>query len=316
MIYKNILGLIHNTPVVQLKKIENSFLKLESFNPMGSIKDRTAFSLIQNAINKKQIHKETILIEATSGNTGVALAYISRILELNLILIMPEGLSKERETLLKSFGVKIIFTPQKLGMQGALNKLSVLLKENSNYLNLQQFDNPANPAIHSEFTAKEIAKDFTDESLDVFVSAVGTGGTITGIAKTLKNIYPNLEVVAVEPQSKIAIPNKNKTIYTVGPKEDTVNEIQGIGAGFVPKILNLDLINTICRVSNKEAINGVFELAQSDGVFAGLSTGAVFATIKYLKQLDKYKNKTILGIAPDTGERYLSILEEHVLGKN
>ena len=307
MIYKNILGLIHNTPIVQLKELESSYLKLEFFNPMNSVKDRTAFALIQDAIKKGQIKKDTVLVEATSGNTGIALAYISRVLNIELILVMPEGLSTEREIILKSFAVKVIFTPKNLGMDGSLTILDKLLKENPKYLTLKQFENSANPRVHMEYTAKEIIRDF-DQGLDVFVSSVGTGGTITGTAKELKKHYPNIEIIAVEPKAKTVIAEKKQVIYDIGQEEDESNNIQGIGAGFIPKILDLELIDIVCRLSNQKAIDGVLELAQSDGMLVGLSSGAVFSAIKYLKQMDKYKNKKILGIAPDAGERYLSVL--------
>jgi len=296
----DITKLIGNTPLVRLNKIGAGLgamilAKLESFNPLSSVKDRIGLSMIEDAENKGLIKKDTIIIEATSGNTGIALAFVCALKGYRLILAMPETMSLERRKLLKIFGVEIVLTPKNEGMQGAVKKAEELTKRYKKSLFLQQFKNPANPKIHKETTAEEIWRD-TEGKIDILVAGVGTGGTITGISEVLKERKPQVKIIAVEP-ARSAVLSGNRPGF---------HKIQGVGAGFIPEVLRKDLIDEIITVSDAEAKRTTLRLAREEGILAGISSGAaLFAALKLAKRKQN-KGKMIVVILPDTGERYLS----------
>jgi cysteine synthase len=299
--YDNIISLIGDTPLVKLSKSKNNlfadlYLKLEYFNPGSSVKDRTAMSMIETAEREGKIEpRKTVLIEPTSGNTGIALAYICAVRGYRLILTMPETMSIERRILLKAFGAELVLTPGSLGMKGAIEKCSQLLKEIPNAHMLDQFSNPANPEVHRKTTAEEIWKD-TDGKIDIFVAGVGTGGTITGVAEAIKNRKPNFKAVAVEPSASPVLSGGQS-----GP-----HKIQGIGAGFVPKVLNLSVIDEIFKVTDEDALGTAREFAKQEGILCGISSGAAaFAAIEIAKRKEN-AGKIIVALLPDCGERYLS----------
>jgi len=292
--------LIGNTPLVRLNHMTEGLkaeivAKLESFNPLSSVKDRIGVAMIANAEEKGLIKKDTIIIEPTSGNTGIALAFVCAARGYRLILVMPDTMSVERRQLLSIFGAELILTPGSEGMKGAIKKAEELGSENTNYLILQQFQNPANPEIHRLTTAEEIWRD-TDGRVDILVSGVGTGGTITGVAEAIKAKKPEFKAVAVEPVDSPVLSEGR-----AGP-----HKIQGIGAGFVPDILRTDLIDEIVTVSNEDAGETARRLAKEEGILAGISSGA--AAWAALKIAGKKENagKLIVAVLPDTGERYLS----------
>ena len=294
------LELIGNTPLVRLNKITKGVDaevagKLESFNPAGSIKDRVGVAMIVAAEEKGLIKADTVLVEPTSGNTGIALAFVAASRGYKLILTMPDSVSLERRQLLAIFGAELVLTPGAQGMPGAVAKAEELAAGNKNYLLLQQFKNEANPAIHRVTTAEEIWRD-TDGKVDMVVAGVGTGGTITGIAEALKPRKPGFKVIAVEPDSSPVLSGGNP-----GP-----NKIQGIGAGFVPDILRTDLLDEIIQVSAKDAGIMARRLAREEGILAGISSGAATWAALQLAQRPENKGKLIVVILPDTGERYLS----------
>lgn len=298
-ISKNITATIGHTPLVQINKLapDKSIIlaKIESFNPCGSIKDRIALAMIEDAEKKRLIKKDTIIIEPTSGNTGIGLACICAVKEYKLILTMPESMSIERRKLLKLFGAEIVLTPAEQGMTGAIKKAEELIAENSNSFMPQQFDNPANPKIHRQTTAKEILTD-SGGKVDIFIAGVGTGGTLTGCGEILKKHNKNLKVIAVEP--------KDSPILSGG--KPGPHKIQGIGAGFVPEILNTDIIDEIMQISNEDAIKTARQLAAKEGILAGISSGAAMKAAIEVAQRKENKGKTIVVILPDTGERYVS----------
>lgn len=307
-IAKNITELVGNTPLVYLEKLNKDglakvALKLESFNPGHSVKDRIALSMIESAEKAGQIIPgKTTLIEPTSGNTGIGLAIMSAVKGYKLILTMPETMSIERRMLLKAFGAELVLTPGKLGMKGAVEEANTLAGKIEHSHILQQFKNPANPETHYKNTAEEIWKD-TDGKIDILVSGVGTGGSITGITKNLKAKNSNIRAIAVEPAESPVLSGGAS-----GP-----HKIQGIGPGFVPDVLDKSILDGISQVKSEEAIETARELAKQEGILSGISSGAaVSAALKEAKKVEN-AGKLIVAIAPDTGERYLStVLFDHV----
>ena len=294
-----VIELIGNTPVVRLNKMAGKddaaiWAKIESFNPGGSVKDRICLSMIEAAEKDKKIKPGAIIIEPTSGNTGIGLAMVCAAKGYRLILTMPETMSIERRMLLKAYGAELILTSGSEGMRGAVKRAEELAKENKNYFMPQQFKNPANPDIHRRTTAQEILRQ-VKESIDAFVSGVGTGGTITGVGEVLKSKYPGIKIVAVEPAASPVLSGG-----TPGP-----HKIQGIGAGFIPDVLNMKIIDSIITVKDDEAKETAVRLAEKEGLLVGISSGAAaFAALKVARELGK--GKTVVVILPDTGERYLS----------
>ncbi|MFA6922613.1 MAG: cysteine synthase A [Bacteroidales bacterium] len=303
-IAKNLTELIGNTPLLELSNFnkENNTLatiigKLEYFNPGGSVKDRIGYSMLKDAEEKGLIKKDTVIIEPTSGNTGVALAFIAAAKGYNLVLTMPDTMSVERRNLLKALGAELVLTPGTEGMSGAIRAANELASKTPNSFVPQQFNNPANPDIHRKITAEEIWKD-TDGKVDIFVSGVGTGGTITGVGEVLKERNPNIKIIAVEPTDSPVLSGGN-----AGP-----HKIQGIGAGFIPNVLNKSIIDEIITVKNEEAFETGRKLARTEGLIVGISSGAaVYAALQIAKRQEN-KGKNIVVIIPDTGERYLSTL--------
>ncbi len=299
-IAKDITGLTGNTPLVRLNRLTRGasaevVAKLESFNPCSSVKDRIAVSMIRAAEEQGLIKKDTVIIEPTSGNTGIALAFVCASRGYRLILTMPETMSIERRHILSIFGAELVLTPGVEGMPGAIRKAEQLAAENRNYFMPQQFKNPANPQIHRETTAEEIWKD-TDGKIDILVAGVGTGGTITGVGEVIKKRKPKFKVVAVEPADSPVLSGGKP-----GP-----HKIQGIGAGFVPEVLKLELVDEIIKVTNDDAGATARRLAKEEGILAGISSGAAtWAALEVAKRPEN-KGKLVVVILPDTGERYIS----------
>ena len=301
-IYKTADELIGKTPLLELSHIEDEYkleaniiAKVEYFNPAGSVKDRIAKKMIDEAIKEGKINKDTVLIEPTSGNTGIGLASVAAAKGLKLIVTMPETMSVERRNIIKAYGAEIVLTEGAKGMKGAIEKANELAKEYSNSFIPGQFDNPNNPKVHFETTGPEIYED-TDGKVDIFVAGVGTGGTITGVGAYLKSKNKDIKVVAVEPESSPAL-SEGKS----GP-----HKIQGIGAGFVPKVLDTSIYDEIIRVSNEDAFATGKLIGKKEGILVGISSGAaVFAAIELAKK-EENKGKNIVVLLPDTGDRYLS----------
>jgi len=299
-IAQNITDLIGNTPLIRLNKISkiceaNIIAKCEFMNPTSSVKDRIGFHMIKTAQQKGLIDKNTTIIEPTSGNTGIALAANCAAQDLKLILTMPESMSKERRKLLKAFGAKLVLTSAKDGMNGAIEKAKALHVEIDNSIVLQQFENKSNPEIHMITTAKEILQD-TDGEIDAFIAAVGTGGTLTGTSKILKQEVENIKIFAVEPELSAVLSGEASGTHA----------IEGIGAGFIPKILDTKIYNEVITVSNQDAIDTAKMLALEEGLLVGISAGAnVYAAMQVAKKKE-FKGKTLVTILCDTGERYLS----------
>ena len=296
-IANNLTELIGNTPLVKINKLTsaNIFAKIESFNPAGSIKDRPAFNMIETAEKQGLINKNTIIIEPTSGNTGIGLAMVCAIKGYKMILTMPETMSIERRKLLKAYGAELVLTDGEKGMQGAVDKAIELSKEYPNSFIPQQFNNPANPKAHIHTTAEEIWKD-TDGKIDILIAGVGTGGTISGTAKGLKSHNPNIKAIAVEPESS----------QVLAGKQAGAHKIQGIGANFIPNNFNKELVDEIFPVKDENAIITARKLATEEGILCGISSGAaMYAAIEIAKRPENI-NKNIVVILPDLGERYLS----------
>lgn len=305
-IFANVMETIGRTPLIKLNKITQGLsatiaLKCEFFNPLGSVKDRIGMAMVLAAEKKGILTPETTIIEPTSGNTGIALAFVAAARGYKLILTMPETMSLERRTLLVMLGAKLVLTPAADGMKGAIAKADALHREMAHSWIPQQFSNPANPQIHRETTAEEIWRD-TEGKMDIFVSAVGTGGTITGVAETIKPRRKGMKAIAVEPKDSPVI-----TQTLAGqPVKPAPHKIQGTGAGFVPQNLHLDVVDEVLTVSNEEAFVMARRLAKEEGLLVGISTGAnVHAAIEVAKRSEN-KGKLIVTVACSTGERYLS----------
>lgn len=301
-IAKNLTDLIGNTPLLELTNYNKEqevqadvIAKLEYFNPASSVKDRIGLALIQAAEAKGQINNDTVIIEPTSGNTGIALAFVAAARGYKLILTMPDTMSIERSNLLKALGAELVLTPGADGMGGAISKAEEIAAQTPNSIILQQFSNPANPEIHKKTTAEEIWRD-TEGEVDIFVGGVGTGGTISGVGEVLKQRKPDIRIVAVEPSNSPVLSGGKK-----GP-----HKIQGIGAGFVPENYNPSVIDEIFKVNNEEAFETSRKLAKTEGLLVGISSGAAaFAAIQIAKRPEN-KGKKIVVLLPDSGERYLS----------
>lgn len=304
-IYQQLTELIGHTPLLKLNRLGEKYqtkasilAKLEYFNPGGSVKDRIAFAMIEDAEQKGLLQPGATLIEPTSGNTGVGMAWIASIKGYKTILTMPETMSVERRMLLKAFGARLVLTPGSEGMNGAIRKAHELQQEIPGSMILKQFENLANPAAHIHTTAKEIWED-TDGKVDVFIAGVGTGGTLSGVGKGLKAHNPQIEIIAVEPDASAVLSGDK-----AGP-----HGIQGIGAGFIPKTYNADITDRIIRVKDEDALRMEKELATTEGLLTGISSGAAAYAALQLALDENYAGKNIVVLLPDTGERYLSIFQ-------
>lgn len=299
-IYQDITKTIGNTPLVRLNRISEGsgatvLAKLESYNPLSSVKDRIGVAMIEDAEKRGLLKKDSVIIEPTSGNTGIALAFVAAAKGYKLILTMPDTMSVERRKLLSFFGAEVVLTPGIEGMRGAVQKAEKLVEKTQNAIILQQFKNPANPAFHRKTTAEEIWND-TDGAVDIFVAGVGTGGTITGVAEVIKERKKTFQAIAVEPDTSPVLSGGQ-----AGP-----HKIQGIGAGFIPEVLKRDLIDEVIRVQDQQAGSTVRRLARFEGILAGISSGAAcWAALEVAKRKEN-AGKVIVVILPDTGERYLS----------
>ena len=299
-IAKDITELVGNTPLVEISKFSKGteakiIAKLESFNPMGSVKDRIALMMIAEAEKQGLLKKGSIIVEATSGNTGIGLSFVAAQKGYEVILTMPETMSVERQKLLKALGAKLVLTEGAKGMKGAIAKADELSETIVNFFRAKQFENLANPKAHYENTAEEIFRD-TEGDIDILVCGVGTGGTITGTGKRLKELKSNIKVVAVEPSTSAVLSGNPP-----GP-----HKIQGIGAGFIPDVLDTGVIDEIVKVEYEQAVSAARILAQNEGILVGISSGAAAAAALELAKRDENKGKTIVAVLPDTGERYLS----------
>lgn len=298
-IVKSVTELIGQTPIVQLQQIvpegaADVYVKLEFFNPGGSVKDRIALSMIERAEEEGKLSAGGTIIEPTSGNTGIGLAMVGAAKGYKVKIVMPDTMSMERRQLMKAYGAELILTPGAEGMKGAIAKATSLAEENGYFMPLQ-FDNPANPSIHEKTTAKEVEAAFEDLGLDAFVAGIGTGGTITGVGHELKKVYPEIQIIAVEPTESPVLEGGKP-----GP-----HKIQGIGAGFVPKVLDTEVYGEVLAVSSDAAMETARQAAEKEGLLVGISAGAaIHAAIETAKKLGK--GKKVLTVIPDNGERYLS----------
>jgi len=299
MIYKNITETIGNTPLVEIYRDKNNtriLAKIEYFNPGGSVKDRVALSMITDAEKRGLLNTKSVIIEPTSGNTGIGLALICAAKGYKIILVMPEGMSIERRKILQAYGAELVLIPTG-GMSASIEKAKELAKEIENSFIPQQFENAANTEAHRKTTALEIWDD-TKGKVDVFISAIGTGGTISGVSEILKMKNENIKIIAVEPEGSAVLSGK----------EAGTHKIQGIGAGFIPKILNVDIIDQIVTISDEDAINTSKKIATENGIFVGISSGAALSVAFSQANKSKNKGKVIVVILPDSGERYLSTI--------
>lgn len=295
MINNNVLDMIGNTPMIKLNNIGNSnlYVKLEKYNPAGSIKDRAVYYMVENLEKNELLKKGDVLVEATSGNTGIALSMIGSLKGYKVIIVMPETMSVERRTLMKAYGAELILTDGSLGMKGSIEMMNKLLSENTNYISLKQFENEYNPLAHYETTGVEIYNQVKD--IDIFVCGVGTGGTISGVGKYLKEQNPNIKVVAVEPEGSPVISKNKKGSH----------KIQGIGAGFIPKNYNENVVDEVMTITDEESYKGVRIMAQKEGILVGISSGAnIYAA---LKLCEMYPDKKIVTVAPDGIDKYMSM---------
>lgn len=302
-IYQKVTELVGRTPLVEINNIAKEeelkarlLVKVEFFNPGGSVKDRIALAMVEDAENKGLLKEKGVIIEPTSGNTGVGLAWVAAVKGYKLFLTMPESMSVERRNLLKSYGAELVLTPASEGMKGAIAKAQELKAQYPESIIMGQFDNPANPAIHTATTAQEIWQD-TDGRIDIFVAGVGTGGTLTGVSEGLKKLKPTVKTFAVEPSTSAVLSGEQ-----VGP-----HKIQGIGAGFIPKNFRRSATDGILKVSTDEAIEGARMLARKEGLLVGISSGASFRAALALAKQEENAGKMIVALLPDTGERYLSM---------
>lgn len=302
MVYNSITELIGNTPLVKLNNLEkeqnlqaNLFAKVEFFNPGGSIKDRIAKAMIEVAEASGKLNKDTIIYEPTSGNTGIGAALMGAARGYKVVIVMPETVSIERMKIVRAYGAEVILTEGALGMKGAIAKVQELLLENDNAITLSQFENEANPAEHNASTAIEIYEAL-EGKVDVVISGVGTGGTITGIGHYLKEKNADVEIIAVEPEKSAVLSGKDPSPH----------KIQGIGAGFVPNVLDTKIYDRIMTVSEEDAIAAARLIASHEGIFSGISSGAALSAALEVAKDEKYKGKNVVVILPDTGERYLS----------
>ena len=299
-IYNNIVETVGRTPLVKLNKVTAGLeatvlLKCEFFNPLGSVKDRIGMAMIEDAEKRGILKKDTVIIEPTSGNTGIALAFVTAARGYKLVLVMPESNSRERRMLLRAYGAQLILTPGKEGMDGAIRKATEMAASDPRYFMPQQFNNPANPEIHRRTTAEEIWRD-TDGKVDIVVAGVGTGGTITGIGEVLKERKPSVRIVAVEPDGSPVLSGGAK-----GP-----HALQGLGAGFIPQVLNTKVYDEVIRVKDEDALSTAREMAKQEGLLVGISSGAaVWAALQVAKRAEN-TGKLIVVIIPSFGERYLS----------
>ena len=302
MIVNNITDLIGNTPLVRLNKVNDSkaiiYAKLESFNPMHSIKDRIALVMIEAAEKEGKLKTGSVIIEPTSGNTGIGLAYIAAVKGYRIILTMPDSMSSERQKLLKALGAEVVLTDGKAGMKGAIEKAQELIISTPNSFMPQQFNNPANPAIHERTTGPEIWRD-TEGKIDILVGGIGTGGTLTGTGKFLKSKNPSIKIIAVEP----------KTSPVLSGGSAGLHNIQGIGAGFVPGVYDPSVIDEIFQADEEKAVSLTRRLAREEGIFVGFSSGAALEAAFDAASRPENTGKMIVVIFPDTGERYLSALQ-------
>jgi cysteine synthase A len=305
-LYEEITHTIGNTPLVRLRRVAEGglasvYAKLENQNPMWSVKDRIGRAMIDAAERDGKVKENTVFIEPTSGNTGIALAYVCAARGYKLVVTMPESMSLERRRLLKALGTEIVLTPAAEGMKGAIGKAEQLLAQNSNYYMPQQFKNPANPEIHRKTTAEEIWRD-TDGQVDILVSGVGTGGTITGVSEVIKARKPSFQAIAVEPVNSPVISQK-RSGQELKPGKHT---IQGIGAGFIPDVLNMKIIDDVVQVKDEDAAQLARRLATEEGIFCGISSGAAAWAALQVANRRGNEGKLIVVVLPDLGERYLS----------
>ena len=305
-IHEDITQCIGNTPLVRLRRLSEGcvatvLVKLENFNPLGSVKDRLGRAMIDAAEREERINPDTVIIEPTSGNTGIGLGYVCAARGYRLIVTMPESMSVERRRMLKALGAEVVLTPAGEGMPGAVKRAEEMVARNSNHFMPQQFKNPANPEIHRRTTAEEIWRD-TEGAVDIVVSGVGTGGTITGVGEVLKSRKPGVKIVAVEPVNSPVITQRRAG----QPLQPGKHTIQGIGAGFIPDVLNLEILDEVVLVSDENALETARQLGRREGLMCGISSGAAACAALEVAKRPENQGKLVVAILPDLGERYLS----------